>query len=250
MPTFCVPLKVRIGRTLQSFPPSKRSGRLSTHSAFQRTGLRPLCFTGTLPPPWGRLSLTGSPLSTSPRCGLVRPLRSLTRGGPAPWPRHDHAACGSDAAALPPAPGPFRGRPRREAGWECPSATARDASHPERPPRRRADGEQRLPTCGRDRPAALPLWRWGVSATLPPARVPTLPTAVPGVRIGCRPRAVRHPWLGHGRPVLPRLRPPLVANHGRPRHRPHTVVHVWCSERTISCAVKGRTRTLPVSSGP
>ena len=26
---------VRIGRTLQSFPPSKRSGRLSTHSAFQ-----------------------------------------------------------------------------------------------------------------------------------------------------------------------------------------------------------------------
>ena len=28
-------LFVRIGRTLQSFPPSKRSGRLSTHSAFQ-----------------------------------------------------------------------------------------------------------------------------------------------------------------------------------------------------------------------
>jgi hypothetical protein len=28
-------LAVRIGRTLQSFPPSKRSGRLSTHSAFQ-----------------------------------------------------------------------------------------------------------------------------------------------------------------------------------------------------------------------
>jgi hypothetical protein len=26
---------VRIGRTLQSFPPSKRSGHLSTHSAFQ-----------------------------------------------------------------------------------------------------------------------------------------------------------------------------------------------------------------------
>jgi hypothetical protein len=27
--------RVRIGRTLQSFPPSKRSERLSTHSAFQ-----------------------------------------------------------------------------------------------------------------------------------------------------------------------------------------------------------------------
>jgi hypothetical protein len=27
--------RVRIDRTLQSFPPSKRSGRLSTHSAFQ-----------------------------------------------------------------------------------------------------------------------------------------------------------------------------------------------------------------------
>jgi hypothetical protein len=48
---------VRIGRTLQSFPPSKRSGRLSTHSAFQRDGLRPLFFPGTLPKPWGRLSL-------------------------------------------------------------------------------------------------------------------------------------------------------------------------------------------------
>src|SRR5215475_14261990 len=30
-----VPCRVRIGRTLQSFPPSKRSGRLSAHSAFQ-----------------------------------------------------------------------------------------------------------------------------------------------------------------------------------------------------------------------
>src|SRR5438034_10688811 len=37
-------LTVRIGRTLQSFPPSKRSGPLSTHAAFQRHGLRPLCF--------------------------------------------------------------------------------------------------------------------------------------------------------------------------------------------------------------
>jgi hypothetical protein len=91
------------------------------------------------------------------------------------------------------------------------------------------------------------LWPWGVSATLHPARVTTLPTEVPGVRIGCRTRAVSHPWLGHGRPVLHRLRPPLVANHGRPRQSPHTVVHVWCSERTISCAVKGRTRTPAVS---
>src|SRR6266581_1494385 len=53
---------VRIGRTLQSFPPSKRSGRLSTHSAFQHDGLRPLFFTGTLPKPWGRLLRKGYPL--------------------------------------------------------------------------------------------------------------------------------------------------------------------------------------------
>src|SRR6266850_5058132 len=33
--SFCMISMVRIGRTLQSFPPSKRSGRLSTHSAFQ-----------------------------------------------------------------------------------------------------------------------------------------------------------------------------------------------------------------------
>ena len=44
-------MKVRIGRTLQSFPPSKRSGRLSTHSAFQPDGLRPLASAGTLPQP-------------------------------------------------------------------------------------------------------------------------------------------------------------------------------------------------------
>src|SRR5262249_36836073 len=35
MPSVFFPTQVRIGRTLQSFPPSTRSGRLSTHSAFQ-----------------------------------------------------------------------------------------------------------------------------------------------------------------------------------------------------------------------
>ena len=35
MPDGTSPHAVRIGRTLQSFPPSKRSGRLSSHSAFQ-----------------------------------------------------------------------------------------------------------------------------------------------------------------------------------------------------------------------
>src|SRR4029450_4626630 len=84
----------------------------------------------------------------------------------------------------------------------------------------------------------------------PLPRVPTLPPAVPGVRLGCRTRAVRPPGLGHGRPVLHRLRPPLIAHHGRPLQSPHPVVHVWFSERTISCAVKGRTRTPPVSGGP
>jgi hypothetical protein len=42
---------VAIGRALQPFPHSKRSGRLSTHSAFQHGDLRPLAFAGTLPKP-------------------------------------------------------------------------------------------------------------------------------------------------------------------------------------------------------
>ena len=109
---------VRIGRTLQSFPPSKRSGRLSTHAAFQRNGLRPLCFTGTLPKPWGRLALSGSPLSTSPRFGCVRPFRSITPGRPSPWPHHDNEAFGAAAAAaLLPAHWPLRVRPTEGKRW-------------------------------------------------------------------------------------------------------------------------------------
>jgi hypothetical protein len=59
--------KVRIGRTLQSFPPSKRRGRLSTHAAVQRDGLRPLFFTVTLLKPWGRLSLIRLPIVNVPQ---------------------------------------------------------------------------------------------------------------------------------------------------------------------------------------
>jgi hypothetical protein len=57
-----------------------------------------------------------------------------------------------------------------QAGWECPSASTRDRSDPQRPPRRRVDRGQRLPTFGFDRPSTRPLWVWGVSATgTPPA---------------------------------------------------------------------------------
>jgi hypothetical protein len=48
-------------------------------------------------------------------------------------------------------------------------------------------------------------------------------------------------------PFLRRLRTPGGAPPCRPRHSPHTVVHVWCSERTICCTVKGRTPTPAVS---
>src|SRR5207247_2656341 len=93
-------LTVRIGRTLQSFPPSKRRGRLSTHAAFQHDGLRPLAWAGTLPKPWARLALSGSPLSTSPRCGFAQSVRDTTPGRPAPCPRHDRPAFGDYAAAV------------------------------------------------------------------------------------------------------------------------------------------------------
>ena len=48
-------------------------------------------------------------------------------------------------------------------------------------------------------------------------------------------------------PFISRLRTPVIANHRRPLHSPHTVVHVWFFVRTICCPVKGRTRTPAVS---
>jgi hypothetical protein len=108
------------------------------------------------------------------------------------------------ALSCPPEGGKARG--------EFPSSNARDASHPSRPPRRRAAWEQRLPTCGLHRPSAMPLWLWGVSTTLHPARFTTLHTEVPRVRRGRRTRAVRRPWLGHRRPFLRRLQTPGIAN--------------------------------------
>jgi hypothetical protein len=195
-------------------PPSldaQRRGRLSTHSAFQRAGLRPLTGAGTLPQPCGRWSLRGSPWETDPMCGCAPSVRDTTPGRPAPWPQPDHEALGYAAAARPHT-GMFVSDHVGEAGWEFPRANARDESNPSRPPRRRAAGEQRLSTCGLDRPSARPWWLWGVATTLHPARGTTLPTEVPRVRRGGRTRAVSRPWLGNGRPFLHRLRPPEVAN--------------------------------------
>ena len=108
-------------RTLQSFPPSKRRGRLSTHAAVQRDGLRPLFFTVTLPRPWGRLSLSGSPLYTDPLCGFTKPFRYTMPGRPSPCPGHYREAFGSSAASvLPPAPWHCRVLPRE--GERCGSA--------------------------------------------------------------------------------------------------------------------------------
>jgi hypothetical protein len=58
------PHAVRIGRTLQSFPPSKRSGRLSSHSAFQLAcGLRK-----------GRFAVADGEAHQSQRTGICFPL--------------------------------------------------------------------------------------------------------------------------------------------------------------------------------
>jgi hypothetical protein len=121
--------------------------------------------------PGGAWSSEGSPVSTSPRCGVLKPFRYTTPGGPAPCPRHDHEALGDYAAsALPSAPGHGRVLPRGgHAVGECPSARP-----PDLPATRRgllsAGGTRgpRLATCGRDQPGTLPLWVWGVSATVTP----------------------------------------------------------------------------------
>ena len=124
-------LTVRIGRTLQSFPPSKRRGPLSTHAAFQHDGLRPLAWAGTLPKPWARLALSGSPLSTSPRCGFAQSVRDTTPGRPAPCPRHDRPAFGGYAAAvLLPHTGLFVSDDVGEALGEFPSARTTDRQQP------------------------------------------------------------------------------------------------------------------------
>src|SRR2546423_12600714 len=94
------------------------------------------------------------------------------------------------------------------------------------PPLRRADRGQRLPTLGLDRPSALPFWAWSVSTTFHSALITTLQTEVSRVRIGCRTCSVSHPWLGNRRSFLSRLQTPVIANHQRPLHSPHTVVHV------------------------
>ena len=205
--------KVAIDRALQPFPRSKRSGRLSTHAAFQRDDLTPLCCTVPLPQPWGRLSLRGSPLETSPRCGCLTPVQGHHAWQPCTLSPPLPQGLGLLRHLRPPLPHPgiVVSYDVGQAVWECPSATARDESTPSRPPHRRAAWEQRRPPCGFARPAAMPCWRWGVAATLHPARVTTLHTEVPCVPIGCRTRTVPHPWLGNRRPCLPRLRPPRGA---------------------------------------
>jgi hypothetical protein len=177
--------------------------------------------------------------------GFAPSVRYTTPGGPSPCPRHYNKAFGYYAAsALPSAPWHFRVLPRE---------VKRHGSSPVPTQATRATRSgllyagrfwgQRLPTFGLDRPSALPCWLWGVSATLHPALLTTLHTEVSRVRIGRRTRTFGCPWLGHRRPFLSRLQTPMGATHRRPLHSPHTVVHVRFSKRTISCAVKGRTRT-------
>jgi hypothetical protein len=124
-------MAVRIGRTLQSFPPSKQRRRFATPAAFQQDALRPLACAGPLLTPCGRLSRTGSPGDTSPRFGGAQSVRSPTPGGPAPCPRHDRPAFGSAAAAvLPPAHWQCRVLPRRGHGMGVPQCPRQRRAQP------------------------------------------------------------------------------------------------------------------------
>ena len=202
---------VRIGRTLQSFPPSKRRGRLSTHAAVQRDGLQPLCFTGTLPQPWGRLSLRRLPLVNIPHVRVSEAVSvhhawrtctlspSLPRGV---WRRRRlrPPPARTLACSCPPRGG--------LAVWECPSARTRDASAPSRPPRRRVHkGTTRAAVRTRHAPHPPILGLGGVSH-VHPARVTTLPTAVSHVSLGHRTRTVRRVWRAGAALFWERLRPP------------------------------------------
>ena len=187
----------------------------------------------------------GSPWSTYPLGGLAQSFRSTTPGGPAPGPPPDTLACGSSAtAARPPAPGHLRVLPREVTRWgsapgpvpqtsQRPVAASSTPGAPGDHARQRADVTSPAPSqCGA-----------GVAPPLAPR--PRHDAADRGCWRPQRAQDANGPprMARRGRPFLPRLQPPVLANHRRPRHRPQTVVHVWFSTRTICCTVKGRTRT-------
>jgi len=176
--------------------------------------------------------------------GFAKPFRYTTSGGPSPCPRDDHGAFGYYAAsALPSAHWHVRVRPQ---------AVKRHGSSP-------------VPTqeLKATRSDLLYAGRIGDTAYQredligPPPSLLGLECLSHRSLRACHDASNRGfsrshrsqdacgrlPVAGPPPPFLCRLLTAMGATHRRPLHRPHTVVHVRFAERTISCAVKGRTLT-------